>query len=1071
VATNGPLGEGGWRMFGCGSGLIFVPLCFESSRPHYVTVTWPDGRLETFDLTPAKGSTFLPGLTAAKFTAGLRTTSALEAVDSSLYFSNGDLLGGFFGSGGIYDPQRFRLTSREGTVYLLDRTAGLVSATDRNGNTLTVSPTGVTSSLGPSITFARDAHGRITRVTGPSNEVITYDYDAAGDLRTVTEGPTTFTYSYNANHGLQVSKAGGQAFQTLTYGPDGRLATISDSTGRSVEVEFDVAARQETFTTASGLLTTVNTYDARGNVTRIDEVSDGRTLTSSFTYDALGRPITSLDPLEHETKAEWSADGDLTKVTDAAGNFTTFTYGEFGELLTQVAPGGVTVLTNTYDDAGNLIRADRAGRIYRYEYDGGRVAKITDPLLRELRFEYTPEGRVATITGHDGRVRGYTYDASGRTLTIVEPGGATSEFGYDPIGNLTTVTDALGRVHRYEFDAFQRITKDTDALGRATTYVYDAAGRLEERRDRNGAVTTYGYDADGLLASKTLPGDIVTTYSYDPLGRLTRAENPDSLLEYAYDDVGNLVTQHTTATAGSPQPDVTLSYAYDQRDAPSTLTSPAGEIQFTFDPRLRLDTITDPQGGVFDLSFDDGDRLTGFTRPNGVADTFDWDDADQLSSRRATQGSSVLAESAYTYDAGGRRRALADTFGTHAFTVDERNRLTTSTHPAGSAIPAESYTYDAVGNRTSWPGSPAGSVSIDDANHLLSDGRYDYTYDQEGNLTRRVDRGTGATTTYDWNADHQLLAVHLPGGSTSQYRYDPLGRRIEVVTAATITRYVYDGPNVLLEYDGANDLTTSYVTGMDAGPAFELRRGDESTYPLTDGLGSTVASTDAAGSVTETYRYSSFGVPVGPSAGTYAFTGHQYDAETGLYYARARFYDPAIGRFLSEDPIPAINAYPYVDNDPVDLIDPYGAQPLGESALQHARTAIYRAALGQLESSCCMQLVKMAALGLSGGGANALGAAGEAFVGQALGINHGGRIQVPGTNRFRIPDFNLYNRLVEVKNTKYLSLTSQIQDYIRIAGPNNPVTIVTRAGTQLSGPLLQAIKAGTVRIIGCLPGQ
>jgi hypothetical protein len=100
VSTNGPLGAGGWEMFQCGGGLIFVPLCFRTSRPHYVTLTWPDGLTETFDLTPAQGSSFLPGLTSARFTGRPGTTSTLEALDGGLYFSNGDLLGGLFGSSG-----------------------------------------------------------------------------------------------------------------------------------------------------------------------------------------------------------------------------------------------------------------------------------------------------------------------------------------------------------------------------------------------------------------------------------------------------------------------------------------------------------------------------------------------------------------------------------------------------------------------------------------------------------------------------------------------------------------------------------------------------------------------------------------------------------------------------------------------------------------------------------------------------------------------------------------------------------------------------------------------------------
>ena len=112
VATNGPLGLGGWSMAGCGSGLIFVPLCFTSTKAHFVTVTWPDGRNEVFDLTPAKGSTFFSGLTTAEFTArsGTGTTSTLAAPDNSLSYGNGNLNGGAFGTDGTYDPRRFVLT-------------------------------------------------------------------------------------------------------------------------------------------------------------------------------------------------------------------------------------------------------------------------------------------------------------------------------------------------------------------------------------------------------------------------------------------------------------------------------------------------------------------------------------------------------------------------------------------------------------------------------------------------------------------------------------------------------------------------------------------------------------------------------------------------------------------------------------------------------------------------------------------------------------------------------------------------------------------------------------------------
>ena len=149
VAVNKPLGYGGWVQEIVNCSLIFCQTHYRSTTPHTVTVVWPDGHQEIFDLTPANGSTFFRPLTEAGFTGRARTTSTLQADgDTSLsYFDDGNLYGGGFGSGGIYDPQRFRLTAKDGTVYVLDRTSGLVSATDRSGNTLTVTPNGITSSV------------------------------------------------------------------------------------------------------------------------------------------------------------------------------------------------------------------------------------------------------------------------------------------------------------------------------------------------------------------------------------------------------------------------------------------------------------------------------------------------------------------------------------------------------------------------------------------------------------------------------------------------------------------------------------------------------------------------------------------------------------------------------------------------------------------------------------------------------------------------------------------------------------------------------------------------------------
>src|SRR5207344_2787639 len=128
----------------------------------------------------------------------------------------------------------------------------------------------------------------------------------------------------------------------------------------------------------------------------------------------------------------------------------------------------------------------------------------------------------------------------------------------------------------------------------------------------------------------------------------------------------------------------------------------------------------------------------------------------------------------------------------------------------------------------------------------------------------------------------------------------------------SIRRYAYDGSNVVGEYNAANALVRGYLATDAAGEVLASRAGGAWSYYSVDGLGSVTAVTDAAGSVTRRLTYDTFGALQGaPANETYAFTGHQFDSATGMYYARARYYDPATGRFISEDPIPSLNAYAY----------------------------------------------------------------------------------------------------------------------------------------------------------------
>jgi RHS repeat-associated protein len=165
----------------------------------------------------------------------------------------------------------------------------------------------------------------------------------------------------------------------------------------------------------------------------------------------------------------------------------------------------------------------------------------------------------------------------------------------------------------------------------------------------------------------------------------------------------------------------------------------------------------------------------------------------------------------------------------------------------------------------------------------------------------------------------------------AQYKYDALGRRIEKNVNGQVTTYVYDGLNMVADYTGLWTVRSKYVFGLGLDEPLSVDQGGNLYYYHGDGLGNVNELTDGSGNVAKTYRYDSFGkisAQTGSLDQPFAFTGREYDAETGLYYYRARYYDPKAGRFISKDPIGFgggdVNLFRYVGNDPGNWVDPNG---------------------------------------------------------------------------------------------------------------------------------------------------
>jgi RHS repeat-associated protein len=276
------------------------------------------------------------------------------------------------------------------------------------------------------------------------------------------------------------------------------------------------------------------------------------------------------------------------------------------------------------------------------------------------------------------------------------------------------------------------------------------------------------------------------------------------------------------------------------------------------------------------------------------------------------------------------------------------------TYTGGSgALGDLTYSYDATGNRLATGGSFARSglpisvpaTSYDAANRQLTFGSAAQTFDANGNLLTQTN--TNGTTTYTWDARNRLTALTGPTVSAT-FAYDALGRRTTKAINGQSTSVLYDGLDAVQESGPDGDVSYLRTLGIDEA----LSRTDANgtlTY-LSDALGSTLALADSSGGLPTTYTYAPFGetsVSGLPASSPFQFTGRENDG-TGLYYYRARYYDPGRGRFVSEDPLglaggdsnisadvdragtPQTNLYSYVTSNPINRIDPTGMWDIGK---------------------------------------------------------------------------------------------------------------------------------------------
>jgi len=877
------------------------------------------------------------------------------------------------------------LADTHGNRKEFDAEGRLSKEQDRNNNTTTYTCdsegrlTGVTDPAGQTTLLTYNGAGKLASVTDPAGRITQFEVDAAGNLTRVSfPDGTQRTFTYDDQHRI-VSKTdpAGQSMQ-FTLDANGLYTAITypDNT----QTKFDVRR-----------VKAVAPLDPVPGVTRLpgeslpdrvsgempDIITNQLGNAEGWILDGRGYLKAKIDPLGNRTDISWGARDTVSSVTDALGRRVEMYYDLFGNLRYILYPdwsqiemrytsdyklpavvidkmGRQTLFG--YDGSGNMVEATDAfgnaskftynsrglvissvgpqGNETLYEYDAkGNLSKVIDPLNRATELSYDSAGNLVQVKDAMNRVTQMSYDAMGRLLSSTAADGGVTRYAYDANGNLLTLTDAKGQITRYEYDQMNRLIRSRDALGHERQYIYDGMGNLIQAVNARGETISYGYDAANRLIAKDLAGQDAIGYAYDPVGNLLEISDSDSVVQWAY-DIYNRPIQEIQASG-------TLSYQYDGVGNRVAMSDAIGTTTYSYDALNRLVSLTDPAGRTFVFNYDADSRLASQTAPNGVNSTFSYDLAGQLLGISHEVGGNVIAGVGYGYNSVGNRTSeLREDGNQRTFSYDPLDRLLSSVN---SILPAnnETFSYDAVGNWTI-------NGRVHNAlNQLTEDSDYRYTYDAEGSMIQKISKTNSSDIiTYAYDVENHLVSVtpSLPHPLTSEYAYDALGRRIAKRVNGMETHYLLDGANVRLEFDGSGSLIGANThAGLDNLLVRDDYSISSSYYLQQDGLGSTIALSDSSGNVVERYRYSSFGkldvlnpdftpkstdTPLLP----YTYTGREWEPETGMYFYRARFYDPGLGRFLSQDPIDLlggdVNFYTYCANNPLNLIDLFGLEAI-----------------------------------------------------------------------------------------------------------------------------------------------
>ncbi len=827
------------------------------------------------------------------------------------------------------------------TTYDYDSSGNLITVTDPYNNiieTNTYNALGKriskTDLFGNTTQYDYDALGRLTSVTGAKGNVTYTTYDENGNVASEIDGNgNTTTHEYNFfNQLVKVTDPLGHTTE-MGYTERGNLKWVKDPTGNVTNYTYNDRGKN----IEKSLNTIITTYDYDFNGNRIQEINPNGKITIS-TYDALDRVVSRTLPTGEILSFTYDAEGNLLNQTHGNGLSLSYGYDNLNR-VTSIYDTGGTMKSFSYDGLGNpLTKTDGSGNTTTFEYD--ERGKLTKRIYSDSSFdiiEYDSGGRMIKITDRGGNEVTFTYDELNRIVSSTDGLNNTISATYDA-SRLLTVTDAKENTTAYEYDATNNKIRETYADGSLRMFSYDANGRLLTKTDAAGNTINFEYNEKGLLTKRSYPGDD-DVFTYGLAGELLSAVNNNATVLRTYDDSGRILTETINGK--------TMQYSYDMANLSRTITYPGGKvIKEVFDSRERLASIQDTsETPIFSFQYNLMNKRTSLSYLNGISAQYSYDTLNLLSNITYANGASPVVNNDYVRTSTGRIQAVVDKVmseNSERYQYDPIDRLVG--FKRGSVVnndipsPARqvSYTLD---NMSNWlEKTTDGNVENRTVNNLheyLTVGGISFSHDANGNLS---DDGIH---TYSYDAMNRLTQVQLKSDESTltEFRYDALGRLISKITPTETINYYYDLRFRIIE-EQINDTTfATYIYGPGQDEILRMETGGQIYYYHSDSRSNVLAVTDLLGNVVERYQYdpygkisifNSTGSPVSGSliGNTFFYKGKKYHPEVGLYFFRARFFSPLIGRFLTRDPIGyGLNLYEYAYSDPINFDDVFGLAP------------------------------------------------------------------------------------------------------------------------------------------------